>query len=55
MLTRKDYKAIAEIVKRQVEDESGDIAILTAYDLADYFAQENPRFARGVFLEACGL
>lgn len=55
VLSRKYYRAIAEIVKRQIEDEIEDAAILIAYDLADYFTQNNPRFDRERFLEDCGL
>jgi len=63
MLTRKDFQAAAEIVKnareraedRQdpwigaVDAELQDVA----ESLAGWFASDNPRFSREVFLDAC--
>ena len=65
-MTKKHYTAIANIIRlqlrsadnhtrkehREIEryaDES------TAHQLADYFATDNPRFNREMFLTACGL
>ena len=60
MLSKKDHKAIAEIVERcSGPDAHWDYT--TTYtadmvcDLADYFAQDNPQFDRERFLAACGL
>lgn len=59
MLNRKDYKAITEIVKKNTVRTSEIMVCVKranmVYDLADYFAQDNPRFDRDRFLEACGL
>lgn len=54
MFTQKDYKAIAEIIRKTY----------TSYDLtyrnitrrfADYFAEDNPRFNRDKFFKACDI
>lgn len=63
MLSRKHYKAIAEIVKSHTDvHDHPDLNCWEAIDtepfianLADYFAQDNPQFDRSRFLEACGL
>jgi len=59
MLNDEHHKAIAEIVKKNTPTKAAryilDIRIDTAYDLADYFAQDNEQFDRAEFLEACGL
>lgn len=63
MLTKKDFKAIAEIIAKQFVDDSGNNESWiikrhirkTAQQLADYFAIQNPRFDRRKFLDACGL
>lgn len=59
MLSRKHYKAIAEIVKKNTV-RTGEIMVYVkradmVCDLTDYFAQDNTRFDRDRFLEACGL
>ena len=63
MFTRQHYKAIAAIIKTQPTYETtkgypgsyhnctGDIA----EKLADYFAQNNSRFNKEKFLDACGI
>ncbi len=63
MFTRKDYKVIAKIIKGQ--KEFADVFVAKqlviqrisdiADGLADYFAEDNPRFNREKFLVACGL
>ncbi len=59
MLSRKHYKAIAEIVKKNTTKVDKIILYVKradmVCDLADYFAADNPRFDRARFLEACGL
>ena len=60
MFTRQHYEAIAEILKEAGEDWQGgtptECIIYGIRDqLADYFAQDNERFDREKFLEACGL
>jgi DNA-binding MurR/RpiR family transcriptional regulator len=51
MLTKKDYKAIAEIIR------SAGYKWLylkrISSDLADYFEQDNPAFDRAKFINAC--
>ena len=50
-MTKKHYEAIASIVKLNFD---GTQPVL-ARDLADYFEQDNPKFDRARFLEACGV
>ena len=60
-LTRKHFKAIAEIVKNWSFDVKYNHIKLTETEtieriktrLADYFATENPNFDRQRFLKAC--
>jgi len=47
MLHKKEYKAIAEILKYNTEKQ--DIID----KLADYFASDNPNFDRERFIDAC--
>jgi hypothetical protein len=61
-MTRKDYVLIAEVIKTQIElslkfeeEESRAGAQNIAYDLASKLSQDNPRFDRGRFLQACGV
>ena len=56
MFTRQHYEAIAEIMKINSTKEvcATRLVILDiAEELANYFAQDNPRFDRQKFLEAC--
>lgn len=60
MFTRQHYKAIAEIVKlcSGPDIHHGYQTTHTADlvdGLADYFAQDNPRFDRAKFRAACGI
>ena len=66
MLIQKDFKAVAEIIRRQstcFTDEEDlilikaakDVGRCYASDLADYFTTQNPRFDRSHFMKACGL
>ena len=64
MLTKKDFKAVAEIVTRlhPAKSKTGDFnkgenfALKNvAIKLADYFTTQNPRFDRNRFMKACGL
>ena len=65
MLTKKDFKAVAEIIKGSLpQDKTSrndylcgkrDTLWWAANDLADYFKQENPRFDRERFMKACEL
>jgi hypothetical protein len=58
-VTRKDYEAIAERIARSVDkyqyDEGKNILAELVEDLAEEFAEENPRFDYDKFVTACGL
>lgn len=54
MITKKEYKAIAEIVRRIGQSYRGNyVHEWLANMLADYFEQENSQFDRQKFLEIC--
>lgn len=57
-MTRKDYVILAEVIRKEAitwnPDGVGASAVSSlAYALADKLAQDNPRFDRERFLEAC--
>lgn len=57
-MTKKHYEAIAKILHQSVQyDFEGDYGLTTKVvnELADYFEQENPKFNRERFLQACGI
>jgi hypothetical protein len=55
-MTKKHYEAIAKAFYAYIATNTGaNIARPIAKDLADYFAQDNPKFNRSRFLEACGI
>ena len=58
-MTRKDYQAVAEIISTLADkyqfDEGKDIIAEVALDLADMMQDDNPRFNRETFLDACGF
>lgn len=58
MMTRKDYIATADILDTLVATVEGDAltAVLDAVDeFALMFANDNPRFDRTRFINACGV
>lgn len=62
MLYKKDFEAIAEIIRQAKEDYRGGTPaelVLSTLDtqFADYLATQNPHrcFDRSKFLAACGL
>lgn len=68
MVTKKDFKAVAEIIKSESlqgkKPIDGSASVMYAIqcvgsdiakELADYFATQNPRFDCDRFMEACGL
>ena len=66
MVTRKDYKAIAEIIAKRMglnhKTKLSPIKLFVLAEisdlgeaLADYFATQNPKFDRKRFMETCGL
>tara|TARA_R100001143_G_scaffold30498_1_gene29750 strand:- start:2251 stop:2421 length:171 start_codon:yes stop_codon:yes gene_type:complete len=54
MLSRKHYKAVAEILSHYPEGDISPLEVMVI-QFADMFAQDNPRFDRGLFYEACGV
>jgi len=57
MLTQKDFKAIAKILKQNSDTNSATMVendILIA-QITRYFETQNPRFNRDKFLVACGI
>ena len=59
-MTRKDYEAIASVVSyvgdmHQHEQEKYSVVAMLAEGLADTLAEDNARFDRSRFLEACGF
>ena len=58
MMSRKDYKAIAEIIRQERKEEFciDDIPVHSLIDsLCSYFQQDNPRFDKDKFIVACRL
>lgn len=57
MLTKKDFKAIAEIVNNNMVGIDGRIYFHfdLAKELAEFLATKNPKFDRDKFLAACGV
>lgn len=63
MLSRKHYKAIAEIIRTKYVDLAETVAgyivkailEIIAQDLANYFEADDPQFATAEFLAACGI
>ena len=58
-MTRKDYVAIAAALKTAGNEYwNADLLLLfagTCERIADVMAQDNPRFDRARFLQACGV
>lgn len=55
-MTKKDFIAIAEIIRQAKEWESSEAAINDiAEKLALFFKCNNPRFDTQRFLDACGV
>lgn len=63
-MTKKHFKAIAEIIKQERESTPGesryeqgcvDTANSIGRELASFCATMNPRFDRAKFLTACGI
>jgi GTP cyclohydrolase FolE2 len=61
-MTRKDYKAIAAILRNVYEIHGADNHLrvhqalkTVAEQYTTYAKQDNPRFARETFMEACGI
>ena len=61
-MTRKDYKLIAEVLNRAIKNWEGfdqerpeEVVSMIAKTLSSQLIQDNPRFDRTKFLEACGV
>jgi hypothetical protein len=59
-MTRKDYIAIAAVIKNRVDAcgayiEAELATHEVAKDLAELLSKDNPQFNRAKFLEACGV
>ena len=53
MMSRKHYKAIAEILNDSCHDKASLQEV--AENLSDYFVRDNPLFSTAKFMYACGL
>lgn len=55
-MSRKHYEAVAESIRIATVDHGVSDSIRDiGDDLANMFAEDNPRFDRQRFLDACGL
>ena len=59
-MTRKDFEAIAQVIRRQVDEAVREQAdtwplLSVAVGLADDFVERFDRFDRARFLTACGF
>lgn len=54
-MTRRHFRALAEIVARLVGLVDEGVRFDLADALADFCGRENPRFDRGQFRHACGV
>jgi hypothetical protein len=57
VLQRRHFQLVADILKifyRRSDDQRSIVAAI-AYQFADTFTLDNPRFDRDRFLRACGL
>jgi hypothetical protein len=57
-MSKKNYEAIAALLRRQHVRSNRSTDAIAALDvlredMADYMAEDNPRFDRGRFLAAC--
>ena len=53
MMTRKDYVAVANILKEYRQSIPAEDYLDLCNDFADYMEQDNPRFQDLTFLKAC--
>ena len=59
-MTKKDYELIASVIKGCVVYDNGkmtgkEMLVELSYQLATFLKQDNPRFDRNKFIEACGF
>lgn len=55
MMTRKDYVAVSDILAAYKEEMSEEMHAAMAEEFADYMENDNDRFLRGKFLDACNV
>lgn len=58
MTSRKDYKAIAEIIKNNYDVSTEPVRFMLrdmTDQIAQYFASDNPQFDRLKFVDVCGM
>ena len=53
--TRQHYQAVADILSQYVGKGDDETISAITSDLADMFAEDNPRFARDKFMQAAGV
>jgi hypothetical protein len=53
MMTQKDFKLIAEVIREQVDDPRQAWRLANVF--ADRLKQQNARFDKGKFFHACGV
>jgi hypothetical protein len=61
-MTRKDYKLIAGVLNHAIKNWEGfdqerpeEVVSMIAKTLSSQLIQDNPRFDRAKFLDACGV
>ena len=61
-MTRKDYKLIAGVLNNAIKNWEGfdqerpeEVVSMIAKTLSSQLIQDNPRFDRAKFLDACGV
>lgn len=55
MMTRKDYIAVSDIIADYKDEMSEQAHYDMAQDFADYMEEDNDRFLRNKFLDACNV
>ena len=53
MMTRKDYVAVSNILAAYKDEMSEEAHLAMAEEFSDYMENDNERFLRGKFLDAC--
>jgi ABC-type Zn uptake system ZnuABC Zn-binding protein ZnuA len=54
-MSKKHYIQVAKIIRAAIVHKHPQPADIIAHNLAEIFEQENPRFDRSRFLEACSV
>ncbi len=53
MLTKKNFKRVAELIRTSTSDKEDRIRFVKVW--IEFFQEENPRFRPEQFVQACGL